>query len=72
MKAEDRQLAKELSRNGRGRPREVEELINEGANPNAKTKDGVTMLHYAIRNKHLDCIPVLLKAKADIEAKVPP
>lgn len=63
---------KELSKNGRGRGIEVEYLLKEGANPNAVTKDGVSMLHAAIRNRHYDCIPVLIKSHADIKAKVPP
>ncbi len=63
---------KELSKQGRGRPKEVRHLLNEGANPNAVTKDGLSALHCALRNKHYECIPVLLEANADIKFKVPP
>ena len=30
------------------------------------------MLHAAIRNKHIECIPILLDSDADIKAKVAP
>ena len=72
VKGEDRQLIKELNKQGRGRAKEIKHLLNEGANPNAVTKDGLTALHAAIRNKHFECIPILLEANADIRAKVPP
>lgn len=72
MKGEDRQLIKELSKQGRGRPKEIRHLLNEGANPNAVTNDGLSILHTAIRNRHYECIPLLLESDADIKAKVPP
>lgn len=65
-------MIKELSKTGRGRPKEVEYLLKEGADPNAVTKDGVSVLHSAIRNRHFDSIPILLERNADIKAKVPP
>ena len=72
IQGEDRQLIKELSKQGRGRAKEVRHLLNEGANPNAVTRDGISVLHSAIRNKHLECIPILLESDADIKFKVPP
>ena len=63
---------KELGRNGKGRPKEVEYILKEGADPNAVTKEGVSALHLAIRNRHYECIPVLVDRNADIKAKVPP
>ena len=57
---------------GRGRPKEVEYILREGANPNAITKEGLNMLHLAIRNKHFECIPILLDRNANINAKVFP
>lgn len=65
-------MIKELGKDGRGRASQVNTFLNEGANPNAKTKDGLTMLHLAVRNKHFDCIGVLLDGNADIKAKIPP
>lgn len=72
LSGEDRQLVKELSKQGRGRANEIRHLLKEGANPNAVTKDGFSMLHSAIRHKHFECIPILLESDADIKAKVPP
>jgi ankyrin repeat protein len=72
LTGEDRQLLKEVGKNGRGRPNEVEHILNEGANPNAKSKDGVSALHSALRNRHYDCIPILIRAGADKDAKCPP
>ena len=51
--------------------KEVLFIIREGANPNAVTKNGLSMLHTALKNRHFECIPVLLKEKADIEKKMP-
>ena len=62
---------KELSKNGKGRPKEVLFLIREGANPNLTTKNGLSVLITAIRNRHYDCIPILLKEKADVEKQIP-
>ncbi len=70
-KGEDLQLLKELSRNGKGRPKEVLSLIREGANPNLTTKNGLSVLVTAIRNRHYDCIPILLKEKADVKKQIP-
>jgi len=72
LKGEDRQLIKEIGKQGRGRPKEVRHLLNEGANPNAVTKDGLSVLHLAIRYKHFECIPILLESSADINFKIPP
>jgi len=40
-------------------------LINCGANVNAKTPEGSTALIYAVENKHLENVKVLLAAGAD-------
>ena len=71
LTGEDRQLVKELSKQGRGRPKEVRNLLNEGANAKAVTKDGLTMLHLAVKNKHFECVPILAEANADIDAQLP-
>lgn len=71
LSGEDRQLVKELSKQGRGRPKEVRNLLNEGANAKAVTKDGLTMLHLAVKNKHFECVPILAEANADIDAQLP-
>lgn len=61
-----------MSKDGRGRLKEVTELLNEGANPRATTKEGLNVLHLAIRNKHIDCIQQLLNSDADINSRTPP
>lgn len=71
LTGEDRQLIKELSKQGRGRPKEVRNLLNEGANAKAITKDGLSLLHLAVKNRHLECVSVLVEANADINAKLP-
>lgn len=65
-------MLKEVGKSGRGRPHEVENLLREGANPNSASKDGLSALHNALRYRHLDCIPILIKAGADKDAKIPP
>jgi ankyrin repeat protein len=71
-KPEDRQLFKELSKDGKGNLREVKQFLQEGANVNVKNKDGLNALHLAIRNKHFTCIPAILDANVDITAKISP
>jgi hypothetical protein len=46
----------------------VESLIN-GANVNARDKNGSTPLHYAVAQGHKDIVYLLLKFKADINAE---
>ncbi len=66
-------MFKELSKEGKGRLREVKQFLQQdGANVNAINKDGLNPLHLAIRNKHLDCIPCLLDASVDVTARIPP
>jgi hypothetical protein len=72
LTAEDRQLLKELSKTGKGNAKEVAYLIGEGANPNAVTREGLSMLHVAMKNRHFDCMPVLIEKKADLEKRLPP
>ena len=43
----------------------------QGADPNCKSKNGLPALHLAAKNKHIDCIHVLVQAGADIDAKGP-
>jgi hypothetical protein len=71
LTGEDRQLVKELSKQGRGRPKEVRSLLNEGANAKVITKDGFSMLHLAVKNKHFECVPILIDANADVNFKLP-
>lgn len=72
LSGEDRQLLKEIGKSGKGRPNEVEALVKEGANPNVKNPDGLSALFCAIRNRHYDCVPVLIRNHADVKARCPP
>ncbi|KAK7477462.1 hypothetical protein BaRGS_00031286 [Batillaria attramentaria] len=67
----DAKLIKELSSNGEGSSTEVQQLIDEGANHSCESKSGLPALHLAAKNKHIDCIPVLVQAGADVNAKGP-
>jgi ankyrin repeat protein len=37
----------------------------------AITKDGVSLIHLAVKNRHFECVPVLAEANADINSKLP-
>ena len=51
--------------------KEVRSLLNEGANAKVITKDGFSMLHLAVKNKHFECVPILIDANADVNFKLP-
>lgn len=44
-------------------------LIDKGADINAKTKDGQTMLIFAVESKRLDIVKLLIDLKADVNVK---
>jgi ankyrin repeat protein len=52
-----------------GKLNEVELLLKEGADINAKDNAGWTALMYASANCHKDIVELLIKAGADIDAK---
>lgn len=47
----------------------VKQLLESGANVDAKTYEGVTALMYAAQNGHTEVMKLLIDKKADIEAK---
>ena len=47
----------------------AEVLLKNGADVNAKNKDGDTPLHHAARNSNYNTVEVLLKNGADVNAK---
>ncbi|XP_067682776.1 double zinc ribbon and ankyrin repeat-containing protein 1-like isoform X1 [Haliotis asinina] len=64
-------LMKEIGAHGDGSPSEVQQLVDEGADPSCVNKNGLPALHVASKNRHLDCIPVLVDAGADVNRKGP-
>ncbi|XP_055957137.1 double zinc ribbon and ankyrin repeat-containing protein 1 isoform X2 [Patella vulgata] len=71
LSALDQQLVKELGSEGEGAATEVQHLLDEGADVNCVNKNGVPVIYSAVRNKHLDCIPVLVDGGLDINKKGP-
>ena len=51
------------------KPARVQELLNDGANPNGRDKDGFTPLGVATKKGHLDVVKELIARGADINAK---
>ncbi|KAL8586295.1 hypothetical protein ACOMHN_058675 [Nucella lapillus] len=68
---QDSKLLRQLGSEGEGSSSEVQQLIDEGANPSCESKSGLPALHLAARNRHVDCIPVLVQGGADVNAKGP-
>ncbi|XP_072437323.1 double zinc ribbon and ankyrin repeat-containing protein 1 isoform X2 [Chiloscyllium punctatum] len=62
----DRQLLKEVGPTGLGRVSEVQELLDEGADPNCSNKDNRPALTVAVMNQHHEVVPVLVQKGADI------
>lgn len=51
---------------------EVKQLLKEGANGNLRNKEGYTVLQLAVRNRHNECLDVLIKdGKAKLDARGP-
>uniref|UniRef100_A0A8D2Q614 Double zinc ribbon and ankyrin repeat domains 1 n=1 Tax=Varanus komodoensis TaxID=61221 RepID=A0A8D2Q614_VARKO len=65
--AESRQLLREVGPEGQGQPFLVEQLIDEGADPNCTDGAGPPALTLAVLNKHPQVIPVLVQKGADID-----
>ncbi|XP_074645402.1 double zinc ribbon and ankyrin repeat-containing protein 1-like isoform X2 [Tubulanus polymorphus] len=65
-------LIKEVGKNGEGRIDEVQRLIDEGADAKvAVTKENIPVLIYAVMNKHIDAVPVLVQNGSDVNEKSP-
>ncbi|BFZ11690.1 hypothetical protein BsWGS_14729 [Bradybaena similaris] len=50
---------------------EVQQLLDEGADPNCLNKSEISPLFVAVKNRHVDTIEVLVRGGADVNAKGP-
>ncbi|XP_024094949.2 double zinc ribbon and ankyrin repeat-containing protein 1 isoform X3 [Pongo pygmaeus] len=64
---ENRLLLKEVGPTGEGRVSVIEQLLDEGADPNCCDEDNRPVLTVAVMNKHHEAIPVLVQRGADID-----
>ncbi|XP_028828005.1 double zinc ribbon and ankyrin repeat-containing protein 1-like isoform X2 [Denticeps clupeoides] len=62
----DRHLLKEVGPDGTGHVTEVQQLLEEGADPSCLDRDGNSALAVAVMNGHHDVIPVLVQKGADV------
>ncbi|XP_036607202.1 double zinc ribbon and ankyrin repeat-containing protein 1 [Trichosurus vulpecula] len=67
ISAESRHLLKEISLKGDGRIFVLEQMLDEGADPNCTNNEDRPSLTVAVLNKHHEAIPVLLQKGADID-----
>ncbi|XP_051831827.1 double zinc ribbon and ankyrin repeat-containing protein 1 isoform X3 [Antechinus flavipes] len=67
LSPESRHLLKEISLKGDGRSFVVEQMLDEGADPNCTNNEDRPSLTVAVLNKHHEAIPVLLQKGADID-----
>nr|XP_054758068.1 double zinc ribbon and ankyrin repeat-containing protein 1-like [Lytechinus pictus] len=66
----DKDLLREVGPKGDGDKKEVQRLLDEGADPNSENADGVPVLTITVLNKHFECIPALVFHGADVHKKV--
>ncbi|XP_032103976.1 double zinc ribbon and ankyrin repeat-containing protein 1 isoform X2 [Sapajus apella] len=64
---ENRLLLKEVGPTGEGRVSVIEQLLDEGADPNCCDEDDRPVITVAVMNKHHEAIPVLVQRGADID-----
>ncbi|XP_029450325.1 double zinc ribbon and ankyrin repeat-containing protein 1 isoform X2 [Rhinatrema bivittatum] len=69
---EERRLLKEVGPKGEGRISEVQQLLEEGADPNCSNNENRPALTIAVLNKHHEVIPVLVQKGADIDQQSGP
>lgn len=69
LSEQDKLLLKEIGARGEGRDEEVQRLLDEGANPECESSDGIPALILATINKHAESIPPLVNAGAKINVK---
>ncbi|OWK03489.1 hypothetical protein Celaphus_00007577, partial [Cervus elaphus hippelaphus] len=66
-KPEDRLLLKEVGPTGEGRASVMEQLLDEGADPNCSDNQDRPVLSLAAMNQHHEAIPVLVQRGADVD-----
>ncbi|XP_031290160.2 double zinc ribbon and ankyrin repeat-containing protein 1 isoform X3 [Camelus dromedarius] len=64
---ENRLLLKEVGPAGEGRASVMEQLLDEGADPNCSDSEDRPVLSTAVVNKHHEAIPVLVQRGADVD-----
>uniref|UniRef100_A0A5F9CVN1 Double zinc ribbon and ankyrin repeat domains 1 n=1 Tax=Oryctolagus cuniculus TaxID=9986 RepID=A0A5F9CVN1_RABIT len=64
---EDRFLLKEVGPRGEGRVSVIEQLLDEGADPNCSDDEGRPAISVAVVNKHHEAVPVLVQRGADVD-----
>uniref|UniRef100_A0A8C8ZIX7 Double zinc ribbon and ankyrin repeat domains 1 n=1 Tax=Prolemur simus TaxID=1328070 RepID=A0A8C8ZIX7_PROSS len=64
---ENRLLLKEVGPKGEGRVSVIEQLLDEGADPNCCDKEDRPVITVAVVNNHHEVIPVLVQRGADID-----
>ncbi|XP_053567971.1 double zinc ribbon and ankyrin repeat-containing protein 1 [Bombina bombina] len=69
---EDRKLLKEVGPKGNGKISVVQELLDEGADPNCSNNEDRPVLMVAVLNGHHSVIPVLVQKGADIDQQSGP
>ncbi|XP_038607342.1 double zinc ribbon and ankyrin repeat-containing protein 1 isoform X2 [Tachyglossus aculeatus] len=67
LSPENRSLLKEVSLEGKGSISLIEELLDEGADPNCKNNEDRPVLTVAVLNMHHEAIPILVQKGADID-----
>lgn len=71
VRKEDQLLLKEIGAQGEGDPAVLQQLLDDGSEPNCVNKHGIPALHIAAKNKWADCVSVLVEAGARLDTKGP-
>ena len=69
LSEQDKLLLKEIGPKGEGSGEEVQRLLDEGANPECESSDGIRAIILATVNKHAESIPPLVNAGAKLNTK---
>ncbi|XP_012946393.1 double zinc ribbon and ankyrin repeat-containing protein 1 [Aplysia californica] len=64
-------LFKELGASGDVSVSDIQQLLDDGADPNCLNKNEMPPLHVAVKNRHVDAVTVLVDGGAQVNAKGP-